>query len=222
MLVSEDTIADALTVVHQVVTETVPAATHAGLTTGDQHGNAVTPIFTDPDVPDMDQAQYESDRGPCLDAWRTAQVVRLGDLSEATERYPEFVEAAAAHGIRSTLSVPLVANEKSLGALNLYGAETDGFTSADERFIVDIGPAMGAFLANAQAYGHAFELTDQLNQALTSRAVIDQAIGFVMAGDPELDAAGALAVLKAASQRQNVKLRDIAQRTIERQPPPGM
>jgi GAF domain-containing protein len=222
LLVSETSLAGALSSVLAVVTDTIPAAAHAGLTTGDAHGNVATPIFTDPEVPDMDQAQYDAGRGPCLDAWREGKVVRLDDLTWATDRYPEFVAAAAAHGISSTLSVPLVADSASLGAINLYSPGTATFTEDDERLLADIGPAAGAFLANAQAYWHAFALSEQLNDALTSRAVIDQAKGILMAGNPQLDADGAFAILRSASRRENVKLRDIAQRIIDRRPPPGV
>ena len=71
-------------------------------------------------------------------------------------------------------------------------------------------------LANAAAYWGAAQLGEQLNEAMKSRAVIEQAKGMLMAQSPELSADDAFEVLRKASQRENVKLRDIAQRVVER------
>ena len=219
LLVSEDSLATALTAVLRTVAETIPAAKHAGLTTGDAHGKAATPIFTDPEVPQMDEAQYSSGRGPCLDAWRTGEVVRLDGLTKAS-MYPEFASAAMGCGILSTLSMPLVAGGNSVGALNLYRPVLQGLSADDEQLVADLAPGTAAFITNAQAYWHAFDLTEQLNQSMTSRSVIDQAIGMLMSRDPDLDPDGAFDMLRTASQRENLKLREIARRIVERRTPP--
>jgi GAF domain-containing protein len=216
LLVSENSLADALTAMLDVAVDAVPHAFQAGLTMSDAHGRAATPVFTDPEVPEVDQAQYDSGRGPCMDAWRSAEVVRIDDLAAASSSYPEFAAAASDHGVRSTISIPLVAEADSLGALNLYSAEVGAFSPQDEQFLVDLAPAATAFLVNARAYWHAFDLSEQLNDALTSRSMIDQAKGMLMAADPSLDADGAFEVLRTASRRENVKLRDIARRITDR------
>jgi GAF domain-containing protein len=221
LLVSEESLGDALTSVLKVVTDAVPAASHGGLTTGDAHGRSATPVFTDPEVPEMDQAQFDSGRGPCLDAWHRATVIRLDDLTQSSARYPEFVAAAHAHGVHSTISVPMMIDGDSVGAINLYSAATGGFSTDDEELIIDMAAPAAAFLANAKAYWHAFDLTEQLNEALVSRSVIDQAKGMLMASDPALDADGAFEILRSASRRENVKLREIAQRITERREPPA-
>ncbi|MCU1372215.1 MAG: transcriptional regulator [Ilumatobacteraceae bacterium] len=220
-LVSEDSLEHALTAMLQILTEAVPAASHAGLSTGDSPQRPATPVFTNPKVPDMDQAQYDSGRGPCLDAWRTGTVVRIDDLSSAADRYAEFVAAAHDHEIRSTLSIPVIVQDRSVGAINLYSETIGGITAEDEQLALDLAPASGAFLVNAQAYWHAFELTQQLNEALASRSIIDQAKGILMAANPELDADGAFELLRDASQRENTKLRDLAKRITERRGPEG-
>ena len=221
LLVSDESLGDALRAVLHVVVDAVPAARHAGLTTSDRRGRPATPVSTDPEVPDMDEAQFAAQHGPCLDCWRTAEMIRIDDLRASTDRYPEFAAAANEHGIRSTLSVALVSDGSSLGALNLYSPDVGGFDEDDEHLLRDISPAVAAFLANAQAYWHAYELSEQLNQALTTRAVIDQAKGILMASNPNLDADGAFDLLRQASQRENAKLHDIAQRIVDRRPPPS-
>lgn len=216
LLVSDGSLADSLRAVAKVVQDAVPVAAYAGITMGDDRDRPVTPIFTDPEVPEMDQAQYDSGRGPCLDAWRRAEVIRLDDLSDDPDTYPEFSEAALARGVCTTLSVPLVSDGKSMGALNLYGTEVGGFSQEDEQLVADITPAVAAFMVNARAYWGAFALSEQLNEAMGTRAVIEQAKGVLIATTPGLDADGAIEMLKNASQRGNMKLRDIAQQIVDR------
>lgn len=216
LLVSEGSLGDSLRAVANVAQDAVPAARYAGLSMADESNLPVTPVYTDPDVPDMDRAQYESGRGPCLAAWRYAEVVRIDDMaSDAGSEYPEFAEAALAHGVRSTISIPLVAEGTSLGALNLYSPQVNGFSQEDEQLLLDLAPATAAFMANARAYWGAYALSEQLNAAMSSRAVIEQAKGVLMASTPGIDAGTAFDMLKTASQRENVKLRDIAQRIVD-------
>lgn len=220
-LVTEQSLGDTLTTVARLSQRVAPAAEFVGLLLADEHDRPSTRIFTDADAPEIDQAQYDGDRGPCLDAWRNNVVVNLPDLTDpdTERRYPEFAAACAAHDIRSTLSVPIVAQDASFGALNLYATDPGAFTGDDEETLERFAGAAGVVLANSQAYWGALELSEQLNEAMASRAVIEQAKGILMARDPGLDAAAAFTVLRSASQRENVKLRDIAHRIVDRRPP---
>ena len=67
----------------------VPAATVVGITMIGSGGQPTTGIYTDPTSPEIDEWQYRSGRGPCLDAWRTKTVVRVTDVDIDGERYPE-------------------------------------------------------------------------------------------------------------------------------------
>ncbi|HEX2576457.1 MAG TPA: GAF and ANTAR domain-containing protein [Aquihabitans sp.] len=219
LLVSDESLGDALRQVAKVSVGAVATAAYAGITLDDERGRPATPIFTDPDVPEMDQAQFDADRGPCLDAKRQGEVIRIDDLSsDGAEMYPEFAAAAKAHGVQSTLSIPLLSDGVPLAALNLYSREVNGFSLDDEQLVLDLAPATAAFLANAQAYWRAFTLSEQLNEAMSSRAIIEQAKGVLMATTPEIDADRAFDILVSASQRENVKLRDIAQRIVNARP----
>src|SRR3954453_21702867 len=79
----------------------------AGLTIRDERGRPTTAVYTDRMAPEIDQAQYDSDRGPCLDAARTHTVFEVQD-TRTDDRWPEFAASAARHGIRSSLSMPVV------------------------------------------------------------------------------------------------------------------
>jgi GAF domain-containing protein len=217
-VISKSSMGDTLLRVSEATLDALPAAEMAGISMLDDKGRAATSIFTDPQTPEIDAAQYESGRGPCLDSWRTGTVVRLDDMTGAAEAYPEFARVAEQHGVQSSLSLPLVAGEESVGALNLYARVPKGFNEDDEATGKILASAAAIVLANASAYWQAAQLSEQLTQAMQSRAVIEQAKGILMARSPHLDAEEAFDVLRKASQRENVKLRDIAQRIVERRP----
>jgi GAF domain-containing protein len=171
-------------------------------------GRPATAVFTDPTAVEVDEQQYNSEgEGPCIDAFRQQIIFRIADTATET-RWPEFAATAAAHGIRSTLSLPLSRPDEPMGALNLYSRSLYTFDT-------DTGPAeilalqAVIVLANAQTYHDARELNENLNQALVSRRTIDYAIGLLMAGGGR-SPADAFQILVRASQRENRKLRDIA------------
>jgi putative methionine-R-sulfoxide reductase with GAF domain len=214
-LVSSSSLADTLTAMAHVAVDAAAGAKFAGLTMLDESGEPTTGIFTDVDAPEIDAAQYESGRGPCLDAWRQEQVVRVDDV-DASTAYPEFERAAADHGVHSTISLPLMADGRGIGALNLYSTATAAFSEQDEAVLSEIAWPMAAVLSNAQAYWGAVELGQQLREAMDSRSVIEQAKGVLMATSKGVDADQAFVLLRAASQRENRKLRDIASEIVER------
>ncbi len=214
-VISKVSLGETLLRVSQITTDALPAAEMAGITLLGDDGKPTTGIFTDPEAPEIDAAQYSSGRGPCLDSWRLRKVVRIDDMDHA-EAYPEFAGAARAHGIQSTLSLPLAAGDESAGALNLYSRTARGFTDSDERSGTLLASAAAIVLLNASAYWQAAQLNEQLIQAMQSRAVIEQAKGILMARSPHLDADDAFDLLRKASQRENVKLREVAQRIVDR------
>lgn len=218
-LVAESSIGETLQRVADITSDAVAPASFVGLSMLDDQGKPTTAIFTDPDSPEIDQAQYASGRGPCLEAWRTREVVRIDDLADGMQDFPEFIEAAATKGIRSTLSMPLVAGDRGIGAMNLYASTTHAFTAEDEATAAELSTAASVVLANAVAYWGAYELSQHLNTAMQSRAVIEQAKGILMAQTEGLDADGAFALLAKASQRENMKLREVAERVVSHHGP---
>lgn len=217
-LVADVSIGDTLLRMAEITVAAVPPAEFVGLSMLDERGKATTTIYTDSESPEIDKAQYDSGRGPCLEAWRTKTVVRIDDVEAHDEGFPEFRHAAAQHGIFSTLSAPLVAGDNGIGALNVYASTKQAFSKEDEALIQELCTAGSVVLANAAAYWGAYELSQHLNSAMESRAVIEQAKGILMAQAPGLGADEAFDLLVKASQRENIKLRDIATRIVDRRP----
>ena len=214
-VISKISMGETLLRVSQITSDALPAADMAGITLLGDDGKPTTGIFTDPEAPEIDASQYSSGRGPCLDSWRLQKIVRIEEMDGAGD-YPEFAAVAKAHGVQSTLSLPLMAGDEAAGAMNLYSRTARGFTDEDERAGTLLAGAAAIVLVNASAYWQAAQLSEQLSHAMQSRAVIEQAKGVLMARSPHLNADEAFDLLRKASQRENVKLREIAQRIVDR------
>jgi GAF domain-containing protein len=204
-LVSDQSIAESLTRVSSLAVEALSPAMFAGITMM-VDDRVTTQGFTDPTCPEIDQTQYESGHGPCLEAFRQGSTILVESL-EGDDRWPEFPAAAMARGVRSTLSLPLLSANTSVGALNVYAKRTFGEVDAE------VGRQFAAqatvVLVNAQAYWGARLKSEDLERALAGREVIDLAKGIIMSS---MGCAPheAFDTLVKQSQAENRKLRDIA------------
>ena len=176
------------------------------------NGRPLTVASSDANAAQVDELQYSLDHGPCLTALRTGEQIRVDDLA-ADPRWRDYAVRALACGVRSSLSMPLITPERSVGAFNLYSDRPGFFGAAEtrlaERFAREATVAVGiAARLAAQAV-----LTEQLRASLASRAVIDQALGVIMA-QQRCTAAEAFDILRSASQNRNVKVREIAEQVI--------
>jgi GAF domain-containing protein len=182
-----------------------PAA--AGGITFDREGRPVTAATSAPLAAEVDEVQYGIDSGPCLDALRGGEVVAADDLTTET-RWPAFASFAVAHGVASSLSLPLRVGDRTIGALNLYAHEPAAFRGARrhaEAFAVQCGAALTVALRQSDAA----VLRRQLTEAMAARSIIDQALGILMA-QQRCSAQQAFDLLRQASQHRNRKLREVA------------
>lgn len=123
-----------------------------------------TSFFTDPEVAEIDQAQYSAGSGPCLGAFRDGVVHRIPS-TERDHRWPKFSRAALEHGVRSTLSLPLIVGDNALGALNFYSEQDDGFSKEDEANAETFALQAAVVLANAHAHGDARSMSEHRPRA---------------------------------------------------------
>jgi GAF domain-containing protein len=213
LLVNEEALDDPLLRVADLACRYVGDADVAGVTLL-RDGKPSTTVYTDPTSPQIDSAQYETGIGPCLEAFRQQRVFRVDSTAE-DEQFPAFSQAAAEHGIQSTISFPLAVRGNGIGALNLYSKQLGAFSADAEKVGMVFADQASVALANAQLYASAYRMTQQLQEALTSRAVIDQAKGILM-GQHRVGADEAFDILRTTSQRENRKLRDLAQELVDR------
>jgi GAF domain-containing protein len=202
----------------------VPGGGSCGMTLSQQGQKPATVACTDPLATQVDQVQYRDGDGPCLAAMREGQLVLVDSMAE-DGRWPSFGKRAASMGVRSSLSLPLLADGAPTGALNVYAPQEAAFgpeqVGRGERLAQYGSGALTLVLRLTSVIAR----NEQLRASLESRAVIDQAMGVIMAVR-RCTRDQALAILRTASQNQNVKLRDlaadiVAQASGERPGPPN-
>lgn len=157
---------------------------------------------------DLDEWQYEHQRGPCLDASASGDSVSVPDTAEE-QRWPSWAAMARAAGVGSSLSIGLPIQESVVGALNVYGDTAHAFDPPGIVVAEGFAAYAAVALANAHLYDSAATLAEQMQEAMRGRAVIEQAKGIVM-GQRRCSPDEAFALLSKISQDTNRKVRDVA------------
>jgi len=219
---AEEPLYEVLSRVAHTVAKAIPGADAVSITVfGESGARSVT--WTDDVAQRIDDEQYASGRGPCLDAAKTRHTVRVSTSVERA-RWPDFVAAAKRERVLASLSAPLIIapvdqeNDSELvGSLNVYSRSTAAFDTFDEVLARLYTVAATQAITNARRWQHARDTVTQLETALTSRSVIDQAKGAVRTRTG-CTADEAFAILVDMSQRRNIKLRDVAEQLLENYP----
>ncbi len=213
-------LSEVLVKIGQVAVDVVPRATEATVTlfADDGEVSAVASSAsagTSGTALPLDGAALAAGRSPAREAWRAGVDVTIPDTA-AEGPYDAHRRKLAAQGIRSTRSLPIGADDDRVGALSLYGPEPGELVSDDDAPMLErVSHVAATLVTNSVTYWRQVELVEQLQTALRSRAVIDQAKGIVMAKTPGLGPDGAFDTLRRASQRENVKVAVIAQRIVD-------
>lgn len=174
-----------------------------------------TAACTHPSVIDVDLDQHRAGHGPYIEAVKHRTTVRARATdTDATARWPTFIARSTAMGIGSYLSAPLSLDERRVGALNVYSHSPHGFDEFDEKLVTIFVTAVESAIWNARRVAQAQTQLDELQHAIETRSVIDQAKGMIMAARG-VSANAAFEILVEQSQRRNVKLAVIARELTE-------
>lgn len=171
-----------------------------------------TPVHTDPIVIDVDALQHRAGEGPCLAAIATGGTFYADDLIDDS-RWPHFGPLASSVGIRSALAICLSA-DSTRGALNLYARYPRAFGVVDRGNGHVLASLAGVALSSAETHDQEERRVSELQAGLITREVIGQAQGILMERE-RITADQAFDILRRASQRLNVKLRDVAQTLVD-------
>ncbi len=194
--------------VAEIAKEMIPGATEVSITLVERD-RPRTVGFTGSIAPALDERQYTSGRGPCVDAATTGQTIYIDDTAVDTH-YPEFSRQAHRSGIRQSLSVGLPTLQVTTGSVNVYGSRVGGsFTDQTHDVASRFASYAAIALANAALYAGAVQEVAQLKEAMISRARIEQAKGMIMR-DENCTPDQAFDILRRTSSRTNRKLRDVA------------
>lgn len=178
-------------------------------------GELLTGASSDGQAALIDSEQYLVARGPSLEALTTGRVVEVKDQRVET-RWGAYADLARDHGILCSLSLPLFIDERAIGALNLSSSEkVDAFGEDVRQRVQEFAERASVALTLAIRYDAQARTSHQLEQALASRTVIDQAIGILMA-QQGCDADAAFDLLRRYSQGNNRRLREVAEDLITR------
>ena len=159
--------------------------------------------------------ELQYDEGPCLDSYRTGEPVRCDDLADAAGRWPAFVPEAASSGYASVYAVPMRLRNQIIGSLNLLGARTHALDDAglvEAQALADVA-TIGILQHRAAAEQRL--LAEQLQYALQSRILVEQAKG-ILAEYAQVDMDTAFAALRQYAREHNERLVDIADALAER------
>ncbi len=171
--------------------------------------------LTSDDVELMELLQVEADEGPCVECVRTGSPVSVVDLTDAAPRWPGFVVAVARRGaFRSVHALPLRLRGEGIGALNLFHHQPGALPEADlalGQALADVA-TIGILQERAIRRGEVF--SEQLQTALHSRVIIEQAKG-VLAQLGGLSMNSAFDRLRSYARNRNERLSDVARRVVE-------
>jgi GAF domain-containing protein len=185
----------------------------AGLLLTDQRGALQVVAASSERTRLLELFQLQTDQGPCVDCFRTGQPVSVADLPVAG-RWPRFTAAAAEVGFAAVHALPMRLRDEVIGALNLFDTTPgplDGGTLRVGQALADVA-TIG--LLQQRAIHRRDVLTEQLQTALGSRVLIEQAKG-VLAERLHLDLADAFTLLRSSARSHNRRLSDLAQAIVD-------
>lgn len=208
-----DTLVDEFDVVEflQMLTRRVSAlfdTGQVGLMLADHRDRLTFMAASDESARSMELFQLQYGDGPCLDAYRTAQPVTNVNLAQAAGKWPEFAPRAAEAGFQSVHAFPLRLRKEVIGAMGVFGSATE-LDEADTHIVQSLADVAVIGLLQERAIRRGEVLTGQLQGALNSRVVIEQAKGIV-AQARGVTPDDAFKLIRAFARRTNRRLSEVA------------
>lgn len=157
----------------------------------------------------VEELEAELEEGPCTDAMRTGEQVIVPDLEQAVDQYPRFVPRALEAGVRSIHALPLTLRTEPAGSLDIIARDVLDLTAAQLATAQLLGDVTMSYLANSRAFEERTRLANQLQQALDSRVIIEQAKGIVSERHG-LSVSDAFERVRRYARSNGLKLHDVA------------
>ena len=158
--------------------------------------------------------ELQAEEGPCLDCYRSGGPVSEEDLAAAGTRWPRFAPEALAAGFCSVQALPMRLRGAVIGALNLFHLEPGEMAAADSDSAQALADVATIAILQHRASLEAQVLNQQLQHALNSRVVIEQAKGMV-AERSGLNVQLAFSALRTYARNHNLRLVDVAESVID-------
>jgi GAF domain-containing protein len=209
---SEQSLDSVMTTIAGLTKRTIPGASEVSVTIV-KGGKPTTVASTGQLAIELDERQYERGYGPCLAAVEGGEPVLINDMA-GEHRWAQWAVQAVERGAGSSLSIPVPVQREVSAALNIYGTDHNAFDRDSVELASTFAAYAGVALANMSLYVAQGQAAEQLQRAMQSRAVIEQAKGILM-GQRRCRADEAFDILIKLSQDTNRKLRDVAQALVD-------
>jgi GAF domain-containing protein len=200
------------------------AASAAGVVLADPRGELRVAAASSEKAGLLELFQLQNDQGPCLECFRTGRPVTAPDLADQAQRWPRFAHAALQAGFRTVEALPMRLRDQVIGALNLFRAEPGAFEPADLRIAQALADVATIGLLHERNVRRRETVAEQLQSALNSRVVIEQAKG-KLAERRGIDMDRAFTMLREYARNSNQHLTDVARDFVIRGtaefPPPA-
>jgi transcriptional regulator with GAF, ATPase, and Fis domain len=188
--------------------------TAAGLLLAGPHGELHVVAASSEQTRLLELFQLQRKQGPCVDCYRTGEAVSVPDLGSQATRWPLFADAALSTGYRSVHALPLRLRQEVLGALNLFSAETGELGDAATSLGQALADMATITILQERAMRQSEQVAAQLQVALLSRVVLEQAKG-VLAERGELEMDDAFKALRGYARNRNQRLHEVSQGIVD-------
>jgi GAF domain-containing protein len=167
-------------------------------------------------IADLELVQEKFQSGPCIDAVAAALPVTVSDIAagDAGQRWPDYTSAATDAGIQAVAGIPMLADAAALGAVNLYDSQPRDWSAEDLRIAGVFADIATGYLVHASAAQQQQRTTEQLQEALDTRLIIEQAKG-VLATKRAISVDDAFAVLRRHARNNNTRIHDVARAVVD-------
>ncbi len=210
LLLAEENTQSVLQRVVDLARQVVPAGAEVSVTVL-RDERATTAAFTGDRARQLDEAQYGSGFGPCLEAALGGQFIEITD-ARTESRWPDYLPIFLQFGALSSLAVPVPAAQLA-AALNVYAPVTRAFSDENREAVAQLAAYAAVALSNLDALQDARDQAENLRAAMESRAAIEQAKGILIERF-KLTPDQAFRLLTAVSMDTNRKVRDLAEQLV--------
>lgn len=212
-LVNDFDVVDFLSTLAQRCAELLDAA-EAGIMLASPEGRLKVVASSSQRARVLELFEIQNQEGPCLESFRSGKPSVADDLESEFDRWPMFAPEATRAGYRSVHSLALRCQNQIIGALNLFGTTPGAFSADDLISAQAMADVATIGILQQRAVSEARILAEQLQSALNSGVVIEQAKG-VLSERAQIDVGEALNVLRSYAHSNHLRLRDVAEAFIE-------
>lgn len=189
-------------------------ASAVGVLLIDAHGDLKLAAASTADMHALELFEMQQREGPCYEAFQSGEQVIEGHLENATGRWPQFTPQALNRGFRSVHAFPLRVRAQMLGALNVFFSHSGPFTEADILALQALADIASIGILQQRQVQESGEVAQQLQTALDSRVVIEQAVGILVARR-SLGTREAFEAMRSYARSNNQQLRAVAQAIVD-------